>query len=99
MPPAVPSRLSHHLKLLPLLALAAGATALGACGASSGGDPAKGKQLFTQKCGACHVLENAGTKGVQGPNLDLAFQKSIQDGLGRSTVKGVVKEQIALPQG
>jgi uncharacterized cupredoxin-like copper-binding protein len=99
MPPAVPSRLSHHLKLLPLLALAAGATALGACGASSGGDPATGKQLFTQKCGACHVLENAGTKGTQGPNLDNAFKESIHNGLGRSTIEGVVREQIKLPQG
>ena len=90
---------ADKLKLLPLLALATAAAALGACGASSSGDPAKGKQLFTQKCGACHVLENAGTKGVQGPNLDLAFRKSIQDGLGRSTIEGVVREQIKLPQG
>ena len=90
---------ADKLKLLPLLALAAIAAALGACGASSGGDPTKGKQLFTQKCGVCHVLENAGTKGVQGPNLDLAFRKSIQDGLGRSTIEGVVREQIKLPQG
>jgi plastocyanin len=95
----VPRRLADNLKLLPLLALAAGATALGACGSSSGGDQTKGKQLFTQKCGACHVLENAGTKGTQGPNLDLAFKKSIADGLGRSTIKGVVREQIELPQG
>ena len=40
-----------------------------------------------------------GTKGAQGPNLDLAFKKSIEDGLGRSTIEGVVKEQIKLPQG
>jgi uncharacterized cupredoxin-like copper-binding protein len=99
MPPAVPRRLADNLKLLPALALAAAATALGGCGGGGGGDEAKGKQLFTQKCGACHVLENAGTKGVQGPNLDLAFEKSIQDGLGRSTIAGVVKEQIKLPQG
>jgi mono/diheme cytochrome c family protein len=95
----VPRGPADKLKLLPLLALATAAAALGACGASSSGDPAKGKQLFTQKCGACHVLENAGTKGVQGPNLDLAFRKSIQDGLGRSTIEGVVREQIKLPQG
>jgi mono/diheme cytochrome c family protein len=84
---------------MPAIALAAAATALGACGSSNKVDEAKGKQLFTQKCGACHVLENAGTKGVQGPNLDLAFKQSVADGIGRSTIKGVVKEQIALPQG
>jgi plastocyanin len=95
----VPSLLPLKLKLLTVTALAAAAAALGACGDSGSADLTKGKELFTQKCGACHVLQNAGTKGVQGPNLDLAFQKSIQDGLGRSTVKGVVKEQIALPQG
>jgi plastocyanin len=89
----------EKLKLLPVIALAAATAALGACGDNGSADLTKGKQLFTQKCGACHVLQNAGTKGVQGPNLDLAFQKSVQDGLGRSTIKGVVKEQIALPQG
>jgi plastocyanin len=45
------------------------------------------------------VLENAGTKGVQGPNLDLAFKESIKDGLGRSTIEGVVRKQIEFPQG
>jgi plastocyanin len=95
----VPRRPADNLNLLPALALVAAAAALGACGAGGGGDQVKGKQLFTQRCGACHILENAGTKGVQGPNLDLAFKKSIEDGLGRSTIKGVVREQIALPQG
>ena len=81
-----------------LIAILAASAVLTACG-SGKGDPATGKQLFTQKCGACHVLKNAGTKGVQGPNLDLAFKKTIEDGLGRSTIRGVVEEQIKLPQG
>jgi plastocyanin len=95
----VPRPRADKLKLVPVIALIAGATAIGACGGGGKTDEAKGKQLFTQKCGACHVLENAGTKGVQGPNLDLAFKQSIADGLGRSTIEGVVKEQIKLPQG
>jgi plastocyanin len=95
----VPRLPADKLKLLPAIVLLAGSTALGACGGGGKVDETKGKQLFTQKCGACHVLENAGTKGVQGPNLDLAFKKSLEDGLGRSTIKGVVKEQIKLPQG
>jgi plastocyanin len=94
----VPSPRADKLKVLPVIALVAGATAIGACG-NDNADEAGGKQLFTQKCGACHVLENAGTKGVVGPNLDLAFKKSIEDGLGRSTVRGVVEKQIQLPQG
>ena len=50
-------------------------------------------------CGACHILQNASTKGVQGPNLDLAFKQSVADGLGRSTIEGVVENQIDLPMG
>jgi len=66
---------------------------------NSGGDTATGKELFTQRCGACHVLNDAGTKGVTGPNLDYAFLQSIRDGLGRSTIEGVVLKQIHLPEG
>ena len=31
---------------------------------------AQGKQVFTQNCGGCHVLKDAGTNGQVGPNLD-----------------------------
>jgi cytochrome c oxidase subunit II len=31
---------------------------------------AQGKTLFTQQCGSCHVLADAGTAGEVGPNLD-----------------------------
>jgi plastocyanin len=84
-----------------LAALVAGALALAAsgCGGKSPPDAARGKELFTQKCGACHILQNANTKGVQGPNLDLAFKQSVADGLGRSTIAGVVEQQIDLPMG
>ena len=82
-------------------ALLAGATALTAagCGSEDQPDLARGKELFTQRCGACHILQNANTKGVQGPNLDLAFKQSVADGLGRSTIAGVVANQIDLPMG
>ncbi|HZO59399.1 MAG TPA: plastocyanin/azurin family copper-binding protein [Solirubrobacterales bacterium] len=82
-------------------ALLAGATALTAagCGTEDPPDLARGKELFTQRCGACHILQNANTKGVQGPNLDLAFKQSVADGLGRSTIAGVVENQIDLPMG
>jgi uncharacterized cupredoxin-like copper-binding protein len=79
------------------------AASFGAAGCGSGSedppDLARGKQLFTQTCGACHILQNANTKGVQGPNLDLAFKQSVADGLGRSTIAGVVRDQIDLPMG
>ena len=31
---------------------------------------AEGKQIFTQSCGTCHTLGDAGTSGTIGPNLD-----------------------------
>jgi plastocyanin len=80
--------------------LAVGASLLGGCG-GGGGEPdlARGKQLFTQRCGSCHVLTDAGSRGTIGPNLDDSFRQAIADGLGRDTVEGVVSEQIAFPQG
>ena len=69
------------------------------CGGGDEPDLAKGKQLFTQRCGSCHVLTDAGSRGTIGPNLDDSFRQAISDGLGRDTVEGVVSEQIAFPQG
>jgi mono/diheme cytochrome c family protein len=46
--------------------------ALAAAGGVTGTSPAAGKQVFTGVggCGSCHVLADAGTHGVTGPNLD-----------------------------
>jgi mono/diheme cytochrome c family protein len=82
------------------IALAAGAaTLLGACTntASSNPDLVAGKKLFASKCGSCHVLNRAGTKGTVGPNLDQAFQQPLKDGLKRSGIAGVVRDQILYP--
>lgn len=79
-------------------------TALGAafagCGDDIKGDRADmvhGKQLFVQRCGSCHALARAGTRGTVGPDLDAAFAQSLADGMGRDTVEGVVHEQILYP--
>jgi mono/diheme cytochrome c family protein len=99
----VPRPLRRHSWIAGALACALGLGALTGCGGSGPEDTAAnatvGKQLFTQQCGACHVLNDAGTKGQIGPNLDDAFKQSIADGLGRDTIEGVVREQIALPEG
>jgi mono/diheme cytochrome c family protein len=74
------------------------AAGCGSVGHSEGtGDRAKGKELFTQRCGSCHTLADAGTKGQIGPNLDYAFLASRRDGLGESTIVQVVRGQIAYP--
>ncbi|HEX2071689.1 MAG TPA: c-type cytochrome [Thermoleophilaceae bacterium] len=60
-------------------------------------DLVAGKQLFVEKCGACHTLARAGTTGVNGPNLDEAFGPARRQGLGEGTVEGVTADQIATP--
>jgi plastocyanin len=71
---------------------------LSACGAKDPqADVVAGKKLFVQKCGACHTLGRAGTKGTTGPNLDQAFQQSLKDGFGRTAVRGVIYKQILFP--
>ncbi len=61
------------------------------------GDAVHGKQLFVQKCGACHTLARAGTKGNVGPDLDDAFSQSLAEGFKRDVIRSVVKQQILYP--
>jgi plastocyanin len=82
------------------IAVAAGAIALlSGCGGLSdqGDNTVNGKQLFVARCGSCHILERAGTKGVTGPNLDAAFARARVDGFGESTFRGIVHRQIGQP--
>lgn len=78
-------------------ALAAGAIVLSACGRNDA-DLVNGKTLFVSKCGACHQLARAGTKGIQGPSLDAAFATPRHDGMTAKTIEGVVHRQIAHPR-
>lgn len=39
-------------------------------GGGAQGDPAAGQEIFAANCGSCHTLEEAGTSGTIGPNLD-----------------------------
>jgi plastocyanin len=74
------------------------ALVLSGCQLKGGGaDLVNGKQLFVQECAACHALERAGATGVTGPDLDAAFAQARKDGLGESTFRGVVEEQIVNP--
>lgn len=72
--------------------------ALTGCELKDDGDNlVNGKTLFVEKCSQCHVLARAAAQGVVGPNLDQAWQRAEQDGLGRSTYEGVVHQQILNP--
>ncbi len=60
-------------------------------------DLVAGKRLFVERCGSCHTLSRADTRGTQGPNLDEAFQHAIASGMERSGIEGAVYEQIIHP--
>ena len=56
----------------------------GGGGGGGGGDAAAGQEIFVANCGSCHTLEQAGTTGTVGPNLnDSSFDQ------------GAVEEQVA----
>jgi cbb3-type cytochrome c oxidase subunit III len=82
----------------PGILLAVAALFAGGCGtggkASATGDQTNGQKLYVAKCGGCHVLGNAGTKGTLGPNLDHAFAGPRRQGFEQSTIQNVVLLQI-----
>ena len=86
--------------VLSAICAAALALALGGCGTggyTDGGSQGAGKQLFTQACGVCHTLADAGTAGTIGPNLDDAFAQARADGMTQDTFTQVVAAQIRFP--
>jgi plastocyanin len=80
--------------LLVALALAGGGCSVKG---ADNADLIVGKQQFVAKCGSCHTLARASTRGIVGPNLDEAFRQSLAEGLKRSTVRGVVEGQVLFP--
>ena len=62
---------------------------------------AQGKQVFTQSCGSCHTLKDAGTTGTVGPNLDdlkpdeATVQRQVTNGGG---VMPAFKGQLTVAQ-
>jgi mono/diheme cytochrome c family protein len=92
------------VRLAALLSFAAAAllvTGCGSVGRTTEGEISRGKELFSENCGSCHVLEDARTQGRIGPNLDEAFANLRSDkpgqGFKESTIRDVVRNQIAYP--
>jgi cbb3-type cytochrome c oxidase subunit III len=85
-------------RALPWILLAAAALVAGGCGtggkASAHADSTNGQKLYVAKCGGCHTLGNAGTKGTLGPNLDWAFRGPHREGFKQSTIQNVILDQI-----
>jgi mono/diheme cytochrome c family protein len=93
------------LTLAPIAAaaalLAAGCAGNGSVGATGhiaqSSDIGLGKTLFQQKCSGCHTLADAGAKGTVGPNLDEALGMPGKQGFNESTIRDIVRGQIAYP--
>ncbi len=84
-----------------MISLVAGGATLAVAGGCSLADDdpdlIAGKKLFVERCGSCHTLARADTRGTQGPNLDEAFQHGLASGMERSGIQGAVHEQILHP--
>jgi cytochrome c oxidase subunit 2 len=76
------------------LAVAALVAGCGQTGVVKGGDVSQGKQLFVARCGGCHRLQDAGTQGQTGPDLDGAFAGPRAQHFKLNTIKQVVYDQI-----
>jgi mono/diheme cytochrome c family protein len=91
------------LRALPGVVLAvlivAVASGCGTGGPSSGGDATRGKRLFVAeaRCGSCHTLKDAGSRGTVGPNLDDAFMRAKEEEFKTSAIQNVVLDQIRYP--
>ena len=90
------------MRRLAVLFLAAGTLAASGCGGEGaetgreGADTTNGKQLFVEKCGSCHALQDAATVSQVGPSLDAAYSRARQEGFDESTIFRVTLDQIDL---
>ena len=69
----------------------------GAAATREATDAASGKELFIQKCGSCHTMEDAGSNGELGPNLDNAFGYPRSQGFEESTFYQITIDQMRIP--
>jgi mono/diheme cytochrome c family protein len=75
------------------------ASGCGTGGPVKGGNASAGKKLFLAdaRCGSCHTLKDAGSRGTVGPNLDAAFAQSKAEDFKKSSIENVVLDQIRYP--
>jgi mono/diheme cytochrome c family protein len=88
------------LRILRAGSLAAVTLAVAACGTGGRADEGAtggGEALFQQKCGGCHALAAAGTRGIEGPDLDAAFAAPRAEGFDESSIREVVLGQMRYP--
>ena len=91
--------LRRRAKLITGAAVLTGAlVALTGCDLQEDADIDNGRAVFTEKCGTCHALAEAGSTVNIGPNLDDAFAEARENGMDQDTIEGVVTDQIQIPR-
>jgi cytochrome c2 len=93
----MPESLTPTRLLVALASAALMAVVAAGCGTGSA-DVERGRVLFIQQCGSCHVMAEAGSSGTIGPDLDAAFALSRADGMDSDTIEGIVAAQIEFPR-
>ena len=95
--PGRPPKPQNVLRALCGLIVALGLAGCGTGGLADESASSGGQELFTQKCGGCHELQAAGTRGTIGPSLDAAFAAPRDEGFDESTIREVVLNQMRFP--
>lgn len=72
--------------------------AVSGCDLNENADVDRGRTLFVENCGTCHILKEAGTTAPTGPDLDAAFADARASGMDQDTIEGVVANQIEHPR-
>lgn len=85
--------------VLGLVAVALFVSGCGSEGIPDDSGASRGKDLFLNEgqCGRCHTLGDAGSRSTVGPNLDDAFAYVRREGFDESTIRALVRDQIAYP--
>lgn len=73
------------------------ASGCGSVGHQENVSQGEGEELFSQGCAQCHTLEAAGAQGQIGPNLDAHFAELREQGFDESSMRDLVRAQIAHP--
>lgn len=85
-------------RALSAIALLGSLAVITGCDLQEDADIDRGRALFTQKCGTCHALAEAGSTVNIGPDLDAAFAEARANGMDQDTIEGVVENQIQIPR-
>lgn len=94
----MPKPSTPHRILALFAALAVSALVVAGCGGTTSADVDRGREIFKQKCGTCHVMAQAGASGEIGPDLDAAFASARASGQDSATIEGVTAAQIEYPR-